>query len=122
MPWILFAIGLAWIAEGLLGLSAPEKVRGILLEYFSTYSVRSISIILLVLGGLLIVSAHASRTPFIVVALGSIIAVEGISVLFLPFRWVDGVIKWWLKVPGLWYRIWALFVFFLGCFLLVFRR
>ncbi|MDD5085559.1 MAG: hypothetical protein PHE61_05925 [Candidatus Omnitrophica bacterium] len=122
MSWILFAIGAMWLAEGLLGLFAPEKVRGILSEYFNTYSVRSISIILFILGGFLIVSAHASRIPLIIVIFGSIVMMKGVGVLFLPFRWVDGLLKWWLKAPDLWYRAWAVFVLFLGCFLLIVRK
>ena len=111
-----------WVFEGLLGLIRPESVRMILKEYFKENSPRSISIILFILGGFLILASPGSQAASLIRIIGWLIVAEGVLTLFLPVNWIAGVIKWWLNSSAVLYLLWAAFVLFLWSLLVFFRK
>jgi len=123
MKWILFAIGVLWVALGTIFVLYTEKARKTLASLFEGQNPRILAAIPLIIGLLLVMSAGSSNYLLYPFILGVLAIAKGLYFIFGKRKTTDAVIKWWLKdTSETTYRFWGIVAIIIGVFLIVYIK
>ena len=123
MKWILFAIGVLWVALGTIFVLYTEKARKTLTSLIEDRNPRILAAVALIVGLLLLISAGSSIHPLYPLILGALAIAKGLYFIFGKRKTTDAVIKWWLKdVSETTYRFWGILAIIIGVFLIVYIK
>lgn len=115
MIWFLYGLALFWIAVGSLFILYTEESRRVLGNFMGKVSLRTLAFMPIVVGVLLIVSAHASGAFWFIFILGLLAVGKGVYFLLAPSAQAKSFIAWWLDSPqDRTYRLWGLIIVVLG--------
>jgi len=116
MPVAALAIGLLIVAQGIVGLVAPEFFLQLIQFIQTPPNIYFAAIVRVAFGIVLILAAPMSRAPIALRILGALIVVGGLITPFLGERFGDIILSWWTQGPGI-VRMWATGALALGCFI-----
>jgi len=123
MKWILFAIGVLWVALGTTFVLYTEKARKTLSSLMEDRNPRILAPIPLIIGLLLVISVKSSSHPLYPLILGVLAIAKGLYFIFGKRKTADALIKWWLKdVSETTYRFWGILAIVVGIFLIVYIK
>jgi hypothetical protein len=112
-----FAIGLLIVAQGVLGLVAPDLFVGLVRTFQTPPVIYGAAVVRFAVGVVLFRAARESRARVALRGLGSLVALGGIltPIIGIPFARV--VLGWWSDGGHTLVRIWAGAAFLLGLFI-----
>lgn len=123
MKWILFAIGVLWVALGTISVLYTEKTRKTLTSLIEGRNPRILATIPLIIGLLLVISIRSSSHLLYPLILGVLAIAKGLYFILGKRKTTDAVIKWWLKdTSETTYRFWGIVAIVLGIFLIVYIK
>jgi len=123
MKWILFAIGVLWVALGTIFVLYTEKARKTLTSLIEDRNPRILAAVALIVGLLLLISAGSSTHPLYPLILGALAIAKGLYFIFAKRKTSDALINWWLKdVSETTYRFWGILAIIIGIFLIVYVK
>ncbi len=118
MKWVLFGISMLWIMAGALIILKTEMVRRKFFDKLKMAIPKKLGPIPIIVGGLLILSAHASSQDIIIFILGVLAVLKGVFFMAAPEEKVKRLIDWWLAGSDRMYKGWGIFMMLLGVFIL----
>ena len=112
-----FAIGLLIVAQGVLGLIAPDLFVGLVRTFQTPPVIYGAAVVRFAIGVVLFLAAPQSRARLALRGLGSLIALGGLltPVIGIPFARI--VLGWWSDGGPALVRIWAAAALLLGLFI-----
>lgn len=114
MAWFVGLVGLLWIVMGIFGLLSTKKVILALGNWLKNTKRQSLTLLQLIVGILLLISASSVREDWFVRALGIIACLKGLWIISMPEKKLKTMIDWWLSGPETFYKAWAIFALILG--------
>lgn len=108
-------IGLLIVAQGLLGLAAPEFFLDLIRSIQTPPVIYAAAVARIVIGAVLVLAAPASRAPLSLRILGTLIVIGGVLTPFVGVRLADVILAWWSQGPNV-VRAWAAGALVLGAF------
>jgi len=122
MNWILFAIGVLWVALGTIFVLYTEKARKTLTSLIEGRNPRILAPIPLIIGLLLVISIGSSHHLWYPLILGVLAIAKGLFFI-LKKNTADALLKWWLKdASETTYRFWGILAIVVGIFLIVYIK
>jgi hypothetical protein len=107
-------IGLLILAQGLMGLAAPDAFVE-LVSWFQTPPVIYLAAVIRVMfGAVLVLAAAASRAPTFLRGLGALIVIGGALTPFIGVQFADVILGWWSEGGTTLVRSWAVGALVLG--------
>jgi hypothetical protein len=119
MKIISLGIAALLILVGLTGVLWPEGLMGLMKYSFTSTGIYVAAISRMVLGGLLLVAAQATRTPKTVRVIAVIIFLAGVATALINPDRAQLLKDWWSSHGPDALRIAACFPLAVGCFILV---
>jgi hypothetical protein len=117
MKIIAFLLGLFITAMGALGTASPPMLLSMVRKFASPAGVYAATVLRLVMGSALHLSAPSSRIPGIVRALGDIIFATGAITPFFGLERIGKLLAWWSARGVVFIRAWSIFAVVFGLFL-----
>ena len=117
----IIALGIAalMILVGLTGVLWPEGLIGLMTYSFTSTGIYVAAISRMVLGGLLLVAAQATRTPKTVRVIAVLMFLAGVATALISPDRAQVLKDWWVGVGPDVFRIAACFPLAVGSFILV---
>jgi hypothetical protein len=109
-------IGLLIVAQGIVGLVAPEFFLRLVQLIQTPPTIYFAAVVRVAFGIVLVLAAPSSRAPIALRILGGLIAVGGLITPFWGVRLADVILGWWSQGPGI-LRAWATGALALGLFI-----
>ena len=109
-------IGLLIVAQGLVGLAAPEFFLKLIQAIQTPPLIYAAAAARVVIGAVLVLAAPASRAPLALRILGVLILIGGVLTPFVGVRLADVILGWWSQGPNV-VRAWAAGALVLGVFI-----
>jgi len=119
MKIIALAIAALLILVGLTGVLWPEGLMGLMNYSFTSTGIYVAAITRMVMGGLLLVAAQATRTPRTIRVIAVIIFLAGVATALISPERAQVLKDWWLSHGPDALRIAACFPLAVGFFILV---
>jgi len=117
MPIAALSIGLLIVAQGVLGLFAPDLFVGLVREFQTPPVIYAAAVIRFVFGVVLFRVAPLSRAPTALRGLGVLVAIGGLLTPFIGIPFARMVLGWWSDGGPAIVRIWAAAALLLGAFI-----
>ena len=114
MAKVILIVGVLIILEGITILVKPGWYRNAVKVFMSEKIVYLGPVIKILFGGLFLVSALSCRIPWIIIVLGVLALLAGITGLLMPKAKIISFIEWWTKRTDLVMRIIAIVAIALG--------
>jgi len=111
-------IGLVIVAQGVLGLVAPDLFVGLVRTFQAPPVIYAAAVIRFAFGVVLFRAAPFSRASFALRGLGALIALGGILTPLIGIPFARMVLGWWSEGGPALVRIWASVALLLGAFIL----
>lgn len=109
-------IGLLIVAQGIVGLVAPELFQQLIQFIQTPPNIYFAAVVRIAFGIVLVLAAPQSRAPVALRILGALILVGGLITPFLGVRVADVILGWWSQGPGI-VRAWAAGALVIGFFI-----
>lgn len=120
MEALLYILGGLWIVVGTFGVLYTEAFRGSISGLSRKFPLRGWAVVVLVMGGLLILSAWWTNSFWVVAALGILLSAKGIVLLLLSRERGERLMAWFQdSASEVTLRFWALLLVILGVFLVL---
>ncbi|MGD9105907.1 MAG: DUF2065 family protein [Desulfobacterales bacterium] len=97
MRWFLYAISLIYISIGCCSILYTNETKNIVKNIFSNIDQKILSVLPFVLGNLFILSASATRIPWLIRLIGLMAVIEGVVFFLIPKDWYDKFMDWYLN-------------------------
>ena len=97
MRWFLYAISLIWIFVGCCSILYTNETKNIVKRIFSNIDRKILSVLPFVLGILFILSASATRIPWLFRVIGLMAVIEGVVFLLITKDMYDKFMDWYLN-------------------------
>ncbi len=118
MRWFLFLMASLWTIAGIFFLGAAKKAKEISNKLMK--NLKAVGFVPLIIGILLIFSAHSGRRyPNLVIIIGLLALAKGFFFIFASEKKARPLIDWWLEASLGIYRLWGLIVLALGIFFFI---
>jgi len=115
MKWYLYFISLSWVAMGSALIIYPDRSREKLHSLYSKINPKHMAILPFLIGLLMLISASAARTRWLVITLGILSCLKGIYFFLAPARHIQSIIQWWFFQASAQSRtLWVLIFYSLG--------
>lgn len=112
-----FLIGLLIVAQGILGIAAPEVFAALIRTIQAPLVIYVAAAIRVLFGAVLYLAAPASRAPKGLRVLGALIVIGGLLTPFVGIQFAHVVLGWWSEGGAAVVRAWAGFALGLGAFI-----
>jgi uncharacterized protein YjeT (DUF2065 family) len=120
MESVLSVIGAIWIVVGTVEVLYSDKFRKVVASIVNKIPPKFFAVIPLVMGVLLMISASASHSFWLVEILGILAVAKGVLLFGLPREKVRRMFNWWTeKVSEVTWRLCGLVLVILGVFLVL---
>jgi len=116
MPVATLFIGLLIIAQGIVGLVAPEFFLRLIQSIQTPPNIYFAAVVRIAFGIVLVLAAPMSRVPIALRIVGALIILGGAMTPFFGVRLADIILGWWSQGPGV-IRAWATAALALGLFI-----
>ena len=97
MKWFLYAISLVYISIGCCSILYTNETKNIVKSIFNNVDQKILLAIPFILGILFILSASATRIPWLIRAIGLMAVIEGVVFFIIPKDLYDKFIDWYLN-------------------------
>lgn len=97
MKWFLYAISLVYISIGCSSILYTNETKNIVKSIFSNIDQKILSVLPFVLGILFILSAPATRIPWLFRAIGLMAVIEGVVFFLISEDLYDKFMDWYLN-------------------------
>ncbi|MBS1214963.1 MAG: hypothetical protein H6R26_3580 [Proteobacteria bacterium] len=114
MSSLVVLIGVLLLGIGLGVMLSPAVLRSLLHQFLEFRWVHWISGLRVLVGGILVVAAPATRLPAFVRGLGVLLIAAGVSIPLLGEARVDRMAAWWLRQTDGMLRAWGALAAILG--------
>jgi multisubunit Na+/H+ antiporter MnhG subunit len=114
MKWFIILIGIIWIILGLFGLVATKRIATVFSNLVKNTRRKTLGLLGLIFGVLLLLSASSAREYWFVFALGVISCLKGLTIVLISDKNLKAMMDWWLAAPEIVYKGWAAFALVLG--------
>jgi hypothetical protein len=118
MLHLVALIGFLILAIGFSVIASPAILRGILHRFLESRWLYWVSGLRVLVGGILVIAASATRMPGFVRAFGVLLIAAGVSIPLLGEQRVDRMAEWWLRQSDGMLRGWGLLAAILGTLVL----
>ena len=116
---VVLALGAIICLMSLWGFVAPEKLWKMIDDVMEKdWAIHFAVIMRLLLGAALIIAAPQSRFPVVVEVLGWIAIVAAVAILFMGRNRMKKFIAWFQRMTSTMTRVWLVFGFAFGVFLI----
>ena len=115
--FFLYILGILWIVVGSLAIFSPDMVRNKILSKVKRASLKKFSVVGLIIGVLLMLSASYNRYSFLIIVLGLCAILKGIFAMFATQK-LASFQKWWLQASPTFYRAWGAIMILIGSIVL----
>jgi hypothetical protein len=120
MEAVLSIIGAIWVVLGSFSVLYTDRFRNGVGGLTSRIPPRVLAVVPLVMGVLLMISAPASHSFWLVEILGILALVKGLLIFGLRRKWVQGIFAWWQRrVSEVAWRLCGLILVILGVFVVL---
>ena len=114
MSSLVVPIGVLLLGVGLAVMLSPVALRGLLHQFLEFRWVYWVSGLRVLVGGILVATAPATRLPTFVRGLGVVLIAAGASIPLLGEAHVDRMAAWWLRQTDGMLRAWGTLAAILG--------
>jgi len=114
MPIAALSIGLLIVAQGILGLAAPDLFVGLVRTLQQPPVIYAAAVIRFLFGIVLFRAAPISRLPVALRSLGALVALGGLLTPFIGIPLARVILGWWSDGGPAIVRIWAAAALCLG--------
>ena len=114
MSALVALIGVLFLGVGLAVLASPAVLRGLLHRFLEARWLYWVSGLRVLVGGVLVIAAPATRLPAFVRGLGVVFIVAGVSIPLLGEARVDQMAQWWVRQSDGVLRAWGALAAVLG--------
>ena len=114
MGWFVALVGLFWITIGLFGLVATKKMNLTLTNLLKSVHQKTLGLVSLIFGVLLLISAASVRESWFVLMLGILACLKGATTVLMQEKNFKAIMTWWLAAPDVVQKGWASAVLILG--------
>lgn len=114
MSSLVVLIGLLILGIGLAVSLAPAVLRGLLHQFLEFRWVYWVSGLRVLVGGILVAAAPATRLPGLVLGLGALLIAAGVSIPLLGEGRVNQMAEWWIRQSDQMLRTWGALAVVLG--------
>jgi hypothetical protein len=121
LPYVALLIGIALTGMGAFGLAVPEQFEPFVAEA-QRLNVFALAAIRVAIGVILMLAAGASRAPFLLGALGLLIALGGFVTPFMGAPLKQVLLRWWADGSVMAVRAWAGVSLAIGAFIVYATR
>jgi uncharacterized protein YjeT (DUF2065 family) len=97
MRWFLYAISLFYIAFGCCSILYTNETQKFVRSIFNNIDQKILSALPFVLGNLFILSAPATRIPWLIRVIGLMAFIEGVVFFLIPKDLYDKFMDWYLN-------------------------
>ena len=97
MRWFLYTISLIGISVGCCSILYTDETRKFVRSIFNNIDQKILLAIPFILGILFILSASATRIPWLIRAIGLVAVIEGVVFLLIPKDLYDKFIDWYIN-------------------------
>ena len=97
MKWFLYAISLVWISVGCCSILYTAETKKIVRRIFINIDQKILATLPFTLGFLFILSAPATRIPWLFRAIGLMAVIEGVVFFLIPKDLYDKFMDWYLN-------------------------
>jgi uncharacterized protein YjeT (DUF2065 family) len=97
MKWFLYAISLVYISIGCCSILYTNETKNIVKSIFSNIDQKILSVLPFVLGILFILSAPATRIPWLFRVIGLMAVIEGVVFFLISKDLYDKFMDWYLN-------------------------
>ena len=97
MKWFLYAISLVFISVGSCSILYTDETQKILRKIFTNIDHKILSALPFILGFLFILSAPATRIPWLFRLIGLMAVIEGMVFIFISKEMYDKFMDWYLS-------------------------
>ena len=95
MKWVLHFIGILLVASGSIYILYTEKIKKTFSPVFRNFNPKLLSILPLIVGALLILSAFQSFNSWFIIVLGLIAIIKGLLLIIIPGSLYDQIVNWY---------------------------
>ena len=95
MKWVLHFIGILLVASGSIYILYTEKIKKTFSPVFRNFNPKLLSVLPLIVGGLLILSAFHSFNSWFIIVLGLIAIIKGLLLIIIPKSVYDKIVNWY---------------------------
>ena len=110
-------IGMLIVAQGAVGLVAPDLFVALVRALHETPVIYLAAVVRFAFGAVLFLAAPRSRAPMTLRALGALVALGGLLTPFIGVPFARVVLGWWSEGGASIVRIWAAAALGLGAFI-----
>lgn len=118
MAVIVVIVGLIILGMGILVLIAPVSLKKVLYIFLAKQWWTFVTVIRILIGTLLVLSASETRVPFFVRIVGILFILSGIVVPWMGASRIERLVGWWLQRSDTTLRLWGLFAAAFGAAIL----
>ena len=97
MRWFLYAISLIWISVGCCSILYTNETQKFVRSIFNNIDQKILSALPFVLGILFILSASATRIPWLIRVIGLMAVIEGVVFFLISKELYDKLMDWYLN-------------------------
>jgi|Deesub1362A_J573_1020465.scaffolds.fasta_scaffold00630_10 glucose uptake protein GlcU len=120
MEALLYILGGLWIVVGTFGVLYTEAFRRSVSGLSQKFPFRGWAVVVLLMGGLLILSALWTNSFWVAAILGILVAAKGVVLFFLPKEKGKRLMGWFQETASeVTLRFWTLLLVILGVFLVL---
>ena len=98
MKWFLYAFSLIYISVGCCSILYTNETKNYVRSIFSNIDQKILSALPFILGILFILSASATRIPWLFRLIGLMAVIEGVVFFLIPKDLYDKFIDWYLNL------------------------
>tara|TARA_B100000315_G_C14409212_1_gene510170 strand:- start:90 stop:455 length:366 start_codon:yes stop_codon:yes gene_type:complete len=114
MRWLLMGLGAYMVVAGGILLAKPQWLQKWLKPLSIGRKKPLWGAMAMLFGWGMMWAAPASRAPVFIQVLGCMGLLKGIYLFVAPEAHVERVMRWWLNLPILFYRVWGVFATGIG--------
>ena len=118
MPMAAFLIGLLIVAQGILGLAAPELFAALIRTIQAPPLIYLAAVVRVLFGAVLYRAAPTSRTPWGLRIVGALIVIGGLLTPFIGVQFAHLILGWWSEGGAAVVRAWASAALGIGAFIM----
>jgi hypothetical protein len=115
MGWIAMALCVFVAILGAIGVVSPDALLRIARHFETPGGLYAAAALRIVVGGVLVLAAGASRAPRAIRVIGVLIVVAGLVTPFLGLDRVRAILEWWAAAGPIFKRVWAGGALGFGC-------
>jgi hypothetical protein len=114
MKIIVLFIGIFILVVGIAILISPAALRQLLHKFLEKRWLPYATALRIIVGVIFVFAAPQTKMPQIIWGLGILFILAGIIIPLLGAKRIEGVANWWLGMPDVVLRLWAVLAGILG--------